>query len=295
MLFCQPFCNLTNFVFFAKIIETEVVYTNGFIVYNFSLKIPSYKENVYAFKKSLNLDAFSNKEIFLMLENGELNGYDYCIFLDKDISLARMLESMGIRLFNNSKAIEICDSKAYTYVALKDKIKMPKTFVAPLSFNAPDFYIPYSFPFVVKECYGSLGSQVYLVKNEQEYVNLIEKIDTKPFIIQEYIETLGTDFRLYTVGKKVVASMKRENKNDFRANCELGGIASNFIPSDEMISLAEKTSEILDLDFGGIDILDTPAGPLVIEANSSAMVNNIQKVTGIDIPALLLEHIMKSL
>ncbi len=286
---------MTNLVFFAKIIETEVVYIKGFIVYNFSLEITSYKENVYAFKKSLSLDAFSNKKAFLMLENGELKGYDYCIFLDKDISLARMLETKGIRLYNNSKAIEICDSKAYTYVALKDKIKMPKTFIAPLSFDAPDFYIPYPFPFVVKECYGSLGNQVYLVNNEYEYKNVLEKISTKPFIIQEYIETHGTDYRLYTVGKKVVASMKRENKKDFRANCELGGVATDFKPTSAMIEIAENASEILDLDFGGIDILDTPSGPLVIEANSSAMVNNIQKVTGIDIPALLLEHIKKSL
>ncbi len=286
---------MTNFVFFAKIIETEVVYTNGFIVYNFSLEILSYKENVYAFKKSLSLDAFSNKEAFLMLEKGKLKGYDYCIFLDKDISLARMLESIGIRLFNNSKAIEICDSKAYTYVALKDKIKMPRTFVSPLSFNTPDFYTPYSYPFVLKECYGSLGNQVYLVKNEKEYSNILKKIATNPFIIQEYIETLGTDYRLYTVGKKVVASMKRENKNDFRANCELGGVASDFSPTPAMIELAEKTSEILNLDFGGIDILDAPTGPMVIEANSSAMINNIQKVTGTNIPALLLEHIKRSL
>ena len=265
----------------------------GFIVYNFSLNIPSYKDNVSAFSQSLGLYAFSNKDV--LLNPDKMSGYDYCIFLDKDISLARMLEAKGIKLFNNSKAIEICDNKAYTYVALKDKIKMPRTFIAPLSFGAADFYIPYPFPFVVKECYGSLGSQVYLVNSESEYKIVLKKIGTKPFIIQEYIEASGTDYRLYTVGKKVVACMKRENKNDFRANCELGGVASNFSPTSAMTELAEKTSEILDLDFGGIDILDTQAGPLVIEANSSAMINNIQKVTGINIPALLSEHIKKNI
>ncbi|MBR4030748.1 MAG: RimK family alpha-L-glutamate ligase [Clostridia bacterium] len=265
----------------------------GFVVYNFSLNIPSYTENVLAFSLGLGLDKFSNKEVLLNLD--KMSGYDFCIFLDKDISLAKMLELKGIRLFNSSTAIEICDSKAYTFVALKDKIPMPHTYIPPLSFNSPDFYVPYSYPVVIKECYGSLGSQVYLAKNEEMAQKIISSLNGRPFIIQEYIETSGTDYRLYTVGKKVVASMKRENKKDFRANCELGGVATDFKPTSAMIEIAENSSEILDLDFGGIDILDTPDGPKLLEVNSSAMVNHIQKVTGTNIPSLLLEHIKKSL
>ena len=135
-----------------------------------------------------------------------------------------------------------------------------------------------------------------MVQNFNEYKSIICKLNNRPYIIQEYIEANGTDYRLYTVGGKVVACMQRKNTHDFRANCELGGIASPFIPSDEMITVAETAAGALQLDFGGIDLMvDNTGKVFFIEANSSAQILNLQKVTGTNIPAFLFEYIKKQL
>ena len=35
---------------------------------------------------------------------------DFCVYLDKDKYLSRMLEKCGVRLFNSALAVELCDA-----------------------------------------------------------------------------------------------------------------------------------------------------------------------------------------
>lgn len=271
----------------------------GAVIYNESLKTPSYTENVRCFCNEMQLPAVSNKELYLCLKGGNLNSFpfDYAVFLDKDICAARALEKSGVRLFNSADAVLTCDNKAYTHIALSNAVPQPDTFIPPMRYFAEndDFTVPFPYPVVIKECMGSWGKQVYLAHNRTEAEKIVQRIGSKPYIIQEYIETHGTDYRIYTVGGKAVAAMRRRNDRDFRANCEIGGVAEKCELSYEMQSVAEKTAQILKLDFGGIDLMETESGIVVIEANSSAMTKNIMALTGVNIPALLKEHILKAL
>ena len=85
-------------------------------------------------KHNNKIDVFTNSD--LLICNGKFLNPDitkmpdYVIFWDKDIVLAKQLENMGLKLFNNSRAIEICDNKALTYVELNGKIEMPDTIVS---------------------------------------------------------------------------------------------------------------------------------------------------------------------
>ena len=268
---------------------------NGVIIYNHSLKTESYMENIQIFRQQSNLEAVGNDYVKMILTANKKPEFDYCIFLDKDIQLAYYLEKNGVKVYNSAKSIAICDNKAYTHLFLEGTVPMPKTYIPPMSYKNPDFYSPFPYPFIVKECYGSWGEQVYMVHDDKEFENLIHKLGKKPYIIQEYCKAEGTDYRLYTIGGKVVAAIERKNKKDFRANCELGGIAEKISPTKEMIEIAETSSKKLGLDFGGIDIIKCDNGYKFIEANSSAMVKNLYNQTGVEIPKLLSEHIKQDL
>ena len=45
---------------------------------------------------------------------------DFCVYLDKDKYVAEMLERTGVRLFNSARAVELCDDKMTTHIALSD-------------------------------------------------------------------------------------------------------------------------------------------------------------------------------
>ena len=66
-----------------------------------------------------------------------LTGYDCCVYLDKDKYLSSMLERAGMRLFNSHSAVEACDDKMTTFIALAGSgIPVPETIPAPLCYDA---------------------------------------------------------------------------------------------------------------------------------------------------------------
>lgn len=227
---------------------------------------------------------------------------DFVLFWDKDIPLAKRLEKMGLRLFNSSKAIEVCDNKALTYTELENKIPMPETIIAPMTYrnigyNNTDFVFEavnkLKLPIVIKECYGSFGQQVCLAESAEEAVNIV-KSTREPLIFQKFIdESRGRDIRINMVGGKAVTAMMRYNNSDFRANITNGGSMLSYMPDDKEIAIAEKVCKILELDFGGVDILFSESGPLVCEVNSNAHFKNIYDCTGVNAADYIAEYIEK--
>lgn len=225
---------------------------------------------------------------------------DFVLFWDKDVKLARLLEREGFRVFNSADGIEACDDKALTFIKLRNKnIKMPKTFIAPMTFDKE--YKDYTFvlqvqgslgyPMVIKENKGSFGEQVYLVKNYYDAVDKIKAIGHDEFLMQEYIEcSKGKDVRIHVVGDKVITAMKRHNENDFRANVTNGGSMEPYEPTAEQKETALQVCKELELDFAGVDILfGKEEEPILCEVNSNAHFKNIYDCTGVNVA----EHIMK--
>lgn len=226
------------------------------------------------------------------------------LFFDKDLLLAKRMELSGMRLFNASQAIAVCDDKAKTSLVLKEKrIPQPKTLMAPMTYsnigysnldflNQVRALLP--FPMVVKEAKGSFGQQVYLAHNMDKLKSIVQAVKTSEIIFQEFIkESAGTDLRLYVVGNEVVASMKRVNvRGDFRANIENGGTAMRYMPSKEEKALAVAACKACGTDFAGVDILQSNNGPLICEVNSNAHFLGLLNLTGIN-PALHILQLIK--
>ena len=258
---------------------------------------------VAAGMRSIRLNVFSNAEVMIGAPLPEEKP-DFVLFWDKDILLAQYLESLGIPVFNSSKAIALCDDKRLTYMALKNSgIPMPKTVIAPftydnIGYNNFDFLetveAELSYPIVVKEAFGSFGMQVYLVRNHDEMVNKLTEISPKPVIFQEFLaEFQGTDVRLQVVGDEVVASMLRYSVNgDFRANVTIGGKMQKYTPTREQCDMAIKATKALGLDFAGVDLLFGPDEcPVLCEVNSNAHFKTIFDCTHINVADKIICHV----
>lgn len=245
----------------------------------------------------------------VMGEEGLLTGCrrpQFVIFWDKDVRLARLLEKLGLRLFNCAQSIEICDDKARTHLELSDqKIRMPKTVIAPKTFRMEgypnlDFLQQIEsrlgFPMVVKECYGSFGQQVWLVPNEKELSDCLRGIQNRPFLFQEYIAaSRGSDIRIQMVGTEAVAAMHRYHAHDFRANITNGGSMEACQPNDAQLKMAKKVMEALKLDFAGVDILFGEHGePVLCEVNSNAHFINIWKCTGVNVADAIVAYCLRN-
>lgn len=223
------------------------------------------------------------------------------IFWDKDVRLARQLEMRGLRLYNSAQAIADCDDKTLTYLRLLPLgIPMPDTMLAPMTFPSVgytnlDFVeeaaARLGLPLVIKEGCGSFGEQVYLAYSVAEAKVIVAHLGAVPLLFQRYIaESAGRDIRVYVVAGRVVASILRQGPaGNFRSNVTGGGSAAQHTLTQQEVALALSACSALGLDFGGVDLLLSSAGPLVCEVNSNAHFAALARATGAN-PA---DHIMR--
>ena len=259
-----------------------------------------------AFKKhNVELEIKTASDISLEVGRNIANKPDFAIFWDKDIYLAERLEKSGVRLFNNKRAVMLCDNKILMYQALENAgVKIPRTFIAPKTFEGLNYnnhafldkvIKEIGFPMVIKEAYGSFGEQVYLANDQESANKIIDAIGYKDFLIQEYISSSkGRDVRINVVGDQAIVSMLRENDNDFRSNISSGGHGSIYQPAPEFIDLALKASKALGLDFAGVDVMFGKDGPILCEVNSNPQFASTLKATGVNLADYIADYILKN-
>ena len=231
----------------------------------------------------------------------ELQGFDFCVYLDKDKYLSAILEKSGLQLFNSHAAVRVCDDKMKTHLALSGHgVPMPKTVGGLLCYDAGaqvtglDFIErTLGYPVIVKECYGSLGKGVYKADDRRALVALCEKVKLVPHLFQQFIaSSYGRDIRVIVIGGKAVAAMERKSDTDFRSNLELGGRAKPVEIDGCLRDICELTAKTLKLDYCGIDVLYGENGKyLVCEVNSNAFFGGIERVTGVNVARLYAEYI----
>ena len=233
-----------------------------------------------------------------------LDGYDFCVYLDKDKYLLKALSQSGMSLFNSYEAITVCDDKMLTYLALSGKgIPMPKTLAGLMCFSKAEQIKSESidiaeaelgYPLVIKEAYGSQGKGVYLVHDRSELCEKLEKVKCKPHLLQKYIwNSFGKDVRVIVIGGKVAGAMLRKSEKDFRSNLGVGGSGEAYEITPEVEALCLKIAEVLKLDYCGIALLFGENGFVVCEVNSNAFFAGFEAATGINVAELYAEYIVK--
>lgn len=257
-------------------------------------------------KRGVTTEIIKNTEVFAYIFEGNvkvsLPKCDFVMYLDKDRYVAELLEKNGYKLYNSISSISKCDDKMLTHVCLSNAgIKMPTTISSTLCYrdNGNRDYLEsviekIGLPMIVKENYGSLGKQVYLVNNKSELLELENKLIHIPHLFQEFIESSkGKDFRIIVIGGKVVAYMKRENKHSYLSNLAAGGTSSVVELPKEYLEVAVKAANLLGLDYCGVDVLEGPNGePIISEVNSNAFYEGIEKTTGINVAGCYVDYLL---
>lgn len=239
--------------------------------------------------------------------NCGLSGYDFCVFLDKDKYVLQGLEKAGVPLFNGYAAIEACDDKMTTFLLLSDNgIAMPLTLPAIFCYNENAKISEQSldkieghlgYPLVVKKSYGSCGTGVFLVHDRTELKKKSSELMCEPHLYQKFIpSSFGRDVRAIVIGKKTFGAILRKSDRDFRSNVALGGRVSEYALPKEAEGLCEKVSEILNLDYCGIDLLFGENGDfLVCEVNSNAFFGGFERATGKNVAGAYAEYILSKI
>lgn len=179
----------------------------------------------------------------------------------------------------------------------ENHIPIPKTFylTKTSSIDLCLQFMNYSFPLILKPEDGpsSCGKGVMIVDSEESFRSVVEfnlEMNSK-VIVQEFVsESRGVDYRLIVAGDSVLGAMKRDNTgNDFRSNVYQGGVASAVTVSEEVHTLAINAVHSRNFLFGGVDIMLTDNGPVVLEVNNPCNFEAFEPALGINVAGAIID------
>ena len=216
------------------------------------------------------------------------------------LAVVRQLEAMGVWCLNGAVGISRSRDKLRSHQLLaKRGLGLPKTAFAHQADQAEDLVRSVGGPpVIVKLLEGTQGVGVVLCETKKAAESVIQAFrGLKAYLlVQEFIkEAGGADLRMLVVGDKVVAAMKRQGaEGEFRSNLHRGGSADVVKITPEERKTAVQACKALGLRVGGVDVLRSERGPLVLEVNSSPGLEGIEKATGKDVAGLIVDYIAKN-
>lgn len=217
-------------------------------------------------------------------------------------SIVRQFEMQGIYTITSSISIVRSRDKLRSMQLLaRAGVGIPKTIVSRGAADVDDLIDHLGgAPVIIKLARGTHGNGVVLAETKKAAKSVLQAFfvldqDGTDILLQEFIkESAGTDIRVFVVGGKVIASMKRQSlDDDFRSNLHQGGEGEKVKLTDEERKTAIKAARSMGLNLCGVDLMRSDHGPLVLEVNSSPGFG-IETVTGRDVATPIIEYIERN-
>ena len=242
----------------------------------------------------------SSKGLGVLYKGQPLENYDG-IYAKGSFRYAPLLRALTLALNDKTympiyqSAFTVGHDKILTHLAFqKNEIPTPQTYLSSTPESAKKILEKVNYPIIMKFPHGTQGKGVMFAESYAAASSMLDALSAlnQPFLIQEYVETGGTDIRALVVGDKVVASYMREaNVGEKRANIHAGGTGKKYDIDAYTRKVAVKAAKSLGAGICGVDILEGVKGPVVIEINVSPGLQGITEVTKIDIADKIAKHL----
>ncbi|MBD3259721.1 RimK family alpha-L-glutamate ligase [Candidatus Woesearchaeota archaeon] len=230
----------------------------------------------------------ANKNFEVLYKGEKLCKYD-CVYARGSYRYASVLTSLTSALKDSTymplkpHSFTIGHDKFLTQLHFQHKkIPMPEAYIAATSAAAKKILKKINYPIMIKVPHGTHGKGVLYAESYASASSMCDALTVmnQPFIIQEYIETGGTDIRAVVAGGKVVASYKRKaDLSESRANYHAGGTGEPYFLDAAEQKIAIEAAKAIGADVCAVDlVVCSTKGPLVIEVNLSPGLQGITRV-----------------
>jgi RimK family alpha-L-glutamate ligase len=219
------------------------------------------------------------------------------------LNVLHMLSMLNVKIYNDVKAIERTVDKAMTsFLLQKNGVSTPATWVSESRAQVEllrQMAKQNNQTLVLKPLFGSQGLGVrQLLAYEALPVPMQQFVDGV-YYFQQLIETANAphDYRVFVIAGKVVAAMKRVGSswvNNVAAGGRCEGV--DMLANQEMASLALQAASALDIDYCGVDVIQSISGEYyVLEVNSVPAWKGLQSVAKVDVAQLLVDDFLKKI
>lgn len=191
------------------------------------------------------------------------------------------LERQGLPVINPPLSIERAVNKYSSLSFLQENcLPVPRTAVTENPDEALNCFHELGGDVIVKPLFGSRGLGATRITDPDVAIRAFMTIAFYHGILylQEFVPHGGSDIRAFVVGDRVVAAMRRTSAN-WKTNVSVGAKPVSINLSAGLESLAVRASKVVGCKVAGVDIIEGPDGPVVIELNSQPGWKGLQSVT----------------
>jgi len=207
------------------------------------------------------------------------------------------LERLGLLVINPPEAIEHCVDKYDILAILEDNgVPVPRTAVTENVEEALKAFNELGGDVVVKPLVGSRGIGATRVTDPEVAHTVFRSITFYHGVIyiQEFVPHGFSDIRAFVIGDRVVAAMRRV-ANSWKTNYSQGARPQPIILNSELEELAVKSAKLIGCKIAGVDILESPKGPVIVEVNSQPGWRGLQSVTKVKIADEIVNFVLSEL
>ena len=207
------------------------------------------------------------------------------------------LERQGFYLINPPEAIEHCVDKYDILAILEDNgISVPRTAATESVTEALKAFTELGGDVVVKPIFGSRGIGATRIVDSEIATTVFKAITFHHGVIylQEFVPHGHSDIRAFVVDGHVIAAMRRVAES-WKTNYSQGARPAPITLDPTHEELAVKSAKAVGCKVAGVDILEGPEGPVIVDVNSQPGWKGLQVGTKVNVADEIVRFILSEL
>ena len=253
-------------------------------------------------KNEINLEMVDCKK--LSVDLNEKKSFDSpvlqrCVSYYRNIHSTAAIEGQGVRVVNCLNTGIFAGNKLFTHMLLqKSGVPTPNATVAFSKDAAMQALDRNGFPKIIKPTVGSWGRMVSKINDMDSAEGIIEGREAmypihQVHFLEEFVERPPRDIRAIVIGDTVPAAIYRNSGDgNWKTNTHLGGSAETCKITNELEEICLKAKNAVQGEIVGVDLMESNEKGLVVhEINNTTEFRNVVRVTGVDIPKLMLKYV----
>ncbi len=253
-------------------------------------------------KKGLDLRTLNCTDLFIDLNNGtEVTGtvLQRCVSYFRSLHSTAALEGKGVRVVNGFDTSVIAGNKLFAHMELRRAgIPTPRSMLAFSQDSALKALEKLGYPSVLKPTIGSWGRLIAMLKDSESAESIIEDREHmfplyQIYFLEEFVKRPPRDIRVVVIGDRVVGAIYRYSpEGKWKTNMALGGKAEPCPVTKELEDICQRARVAVKGEIVGVDLMESEdRGLLVHEVNNTTEFKNVVRVTGVDVPSLMIDYV----
>jgi len=257
-------------------------------------------------KKGVEISNIDCRNLSIDLNNKD-SQYSNKIVIQRSVSYFKSLhstaalEGVGAHIINSLRTAILCGNKLFAHMELqKAGIKTPNAFTAFSPESAMSTLDRMGYPAVIKPTIGSWGRLIALIRDTEAAKAIIEDREHMfplyhVYFFEEFVKRPPRDIRAIVVGNTVIAAIYRySSQGEWKTNMALGGYAESCPVTKELEDVCIKATNAVGGNIVGVDLMESEENGLIVhEVNNTTEFKNTVRVTGVDVPGLMIDYALK--